>query len=94
MKNMMKKCRESQQDIHLALLVYRTTPLENGHSPAELLMGRQLKSNLPESSKVRNKDRKAIEVKKWRESQKERQKYYYDKRNHVKLQDKLAPGTR
>ncbi|XP_065174678.1 uncharacterized protein K02A2.6-like [Sycon ciliatum] len=34
-------------DWHLALLAYRNTPLENGKSPAQLLMNRQLQSLLP-----------------------------------------------
>ncbi|OWF56513.1 Transposon Ty3-I Gag-Pol polyprotein [Mizuhopecten yessoensis] len=91
-KNIMRKCKESQQDIHMALLVYRTTPLDNGLSPAELLMGRRLKSNLPEARvDVKRVDRMS-DVIKWREGQNNRQKYYYDRRNHVKSQDKLTPG--
>lgn len=36
------------QDIYLSLLIYRTTPLPWCNlSPAELLMGRKLKANLP-----------------------------------------------
>ena len=42
-KNILKKEKELQK----ALLAYRTTPLRNGYSPAELLMGRRLRSTVP-----------------------------------------------
>ena len=42
-KNLIKK----NVDIFEALLAYRTTPLSNGFTPGELLMGRKLKSKLP-----------------------------------------------
>ena len=34
-------------DPFLGLLAYRSTPLENGYSPAELLMGRKIRSMVP-----------------------------------------------
>lgn len=42
-KNLLKK----SQDPYLALLAYRSTPLQNGYSPSELLMGRKLRSTVP-----------------------------------------------
>ena len=35
------------EDPYLALFSYRSTPLENGNTPVELLMGRKLRSTLP-----------------------------------------------
>ena len=60
-------------DIYLALLSYRTTPLANGFSPAQLLMGKQLRSTMPtttaslqpqtpDSSKLQEIDR---DIKAW-----------------------------
>lgn len=42
-KNLIKK----GNDIHESLLNYRSTPLANGFSPAELMMGRKLRSLVP-----------------------------------------------
>lgn len=38
-KCLLKKAAEAREDPHLAILNYRSTPLEGGKSPAELLMG-------------------------------------------------------
>ena len=42
-KSILKKCK----DISLGLLAYRSTPLENGFSPAELLFSQNIRSRVP-----------------------------------------------
>ncbi|XP_064641934.1 uncharacterized protein K02A2.6-like [Lineus longissimus] len=47
-KNLLKKAKEAGQDPYLALLTYRDTPRSNDmESPAQLLLGRRLRSQLP-----------------------------------------------
>lgn len=42
-----KDLLNKSDDPYLAILAYRSTPLENGYSPAELLMGRKLRTTIP-----------------------------------------------
>ena len=44
---MAKDLITKSEDPYLALLSYRSTPLHNGYTPAELLMGRKRRSTLP-----------------------------------------------
>jgi transposase InsO family protein len=88
-KNLLAKSR----DPYLALLSYRSTPLPwCGFSPSQLLMGRQLRSNLPQTEAsfvpewsylpaFREKDR----------DRKDKQKLDYDSRHRVKEQPPLLP---
>ena len=69
-KRLLKKSALNNEDPHLALLAYRTAPLESGKSPAELFFGRQLRTRLPNVHHYGNK--------KLQEG-KQRQKKYYDK---------------
>ncbi len=80
-KNLIKKSKASKQDACMALLVYRSTPLNCGKSPAELLMNRQLRSNLPmKPSLLTAKAVKPKFVKQRRDKEKQDQKYHHDKR--------------
>lgn len=46
-KNMLKKCIDSGQDFNLSLLNLRSTPRNGLDSPAQMLMGRRIKTKLP-----------------------------------------------
>ena len=46
-KRTMKKAKSSGQNVNMALLCLRTTPIDEIPSPAELLCRRKFKSNLP-----------------------------------------------
>ena len=67
------------QDPYKALLNYRNTPLDGiGLSPAQILMGRRLKTSLPTSAELL-KPQGTPEIKQHLQKIKERQKFYYDK---------------
>ena len=83
-----------QEDPLLALMCYRATPTSStGVSPAEMLMGRKIRTTLPSLEKnlipkwpdrnlVRRRDEEA----------KQRQAFYFNRRNGVKELPTLRPG--
>ena len=85
-KGLLKK----SDDFYKGLLAYRATPLNNLPSPAEMLMGRKLRTTLPmhpAALKVNNQDHRVIECK---YDQKLKQKEYYDRSARSLVQ--LQPG--
>ena len=75
------------------MLAYRSTPLENGYSPSQLLVGRKLRTTLPIAPKqlkpsmpkervVREKERKS----------KKRNKRNFDSRHKARELQPLQPG--
>lgn len=82
-KNLLVKCSESGRELWLAMLEHRNTPIKNSTlSPSQILMGRQLRSILPEKSchnggmfdniaKVANRESNI------------KNKFYYDKRSRI-----------
>ena len=79
-----KRLLEKEKDPYLALLAYRSTPLQHGYSPAELLMSRKLRASVPiprESLKPSVPDYAQLKA---RDKVKDRQKHNHDKRHRAK----------
>ena len=76
-----KRLLVKAKDPYKALLDYRNSPLDTGFSPAQLFLGRQLKTTLPTTSKLlqpghgNSKERHAEMV-----SRQQKQKFYFDKK--------------
>ena len=90
-KSILNKC----QDEYLALLMHRNTPLHNGYSPAQLAMGRRLKTRVPcdpEDLKPKWPDQTILRRKE--KAYREKMKSYYDNRHRVRDQSPLSPGDR
>lgn len=76
-KKLMRKAKDSRSDFYKALLVYRSTPLECGYSPSQLLMGRRIRSNLPVKEELLEIE-EGRRVRQHKESERSKQKIYYD----------------
>ena len=90
-KNLLQK----ESDPAKALLAYRSTPLQGGKSPSELLFGRQIRCTLPCVTTSLEPSWAGIEN--WKRDESERkikQKQYYDARHGVKELQPLQPGDR
>ena len=76
-KKTILKCKETREDIDLALLALRTTPLSsNIASPAELLIGRTFKSTLPvKMYPSRNQE----DFRNWLKNRQNNQSHYYNR---------------
>ncbi|XP_035799241.2 uncharacterized protein K02A2.6-like [Amphiprion ocellaris] len=82
-KNLLKKAECSKSDPYISLMEYRNTPLENvGLSPAQLLMGRRLKTKLPTSTSLLTPNGSEKVHQQLKENQ-EKQKLYFDRQTRT-----------
>ena len=78
-KNLLRKAEDSGNDVYIALLEYRASPLDGvGLSPSQLLMNRQLRTKLPTAPELL-KPLPIPSQKAQLDKRQEAQKYYHDK---------------
>nr|XP_057913595.1 uncharacterized protein LOC131107503 [Doryrhamphus excisus] len=90
-KSLLKK----GEDPHKALMAYRATPLAHGSSPAQLLMGRNIRTPLPVSQeKLQPKwpDLRLFRSKD--QDQKHKQAIWFNKRHKTQIKQELTPGQK
>ena len=79
-KHIFSKAKSAGTDPYKGILEYRTTCLKTGYSPAQLLMGRNLRSVLPTvQNQLLPKTPSTKHVRKKISKAKQEQKYYYDR---------------
>ncbi|KAJ8332694.1 hypothetical protein SKAU_G00424830 [Synaphobranchus kaupii] len=84
---------EAMPTPYRALLAYRATPLSNGYSPAQLLMGRRLRTTLPTFPAALEPD--IPDLRKVQRRERERRWMdvsNYNQRHGVRNRSNLAPG--
>lgn len=80
-KNILKKTIENKEDIYLALLSYRNTPVYQSYSPAQILMSRTLRDNIPRTEEqLRPQIINETNFQARLEEQQQNMKYYYDRK--------------
>lgn len=94
----MKKALDGKEDFHHSVMIYRSAPLQNSLSPAQMLMGRRIQTNLPIHEDLLT-PKGAHEVKMDKEK-KWKQKQQHDKRakqlrvlmlrEHVRIKDHVT----
>ena len=91
MKSLLEKAKDDNKDPHLTMLEARNTPIDNYRSPAELAVGRQLRSVLPVNpNNLRIKTIDDDEFRERRRKDKEKQSKYYDQ--HTTKMKELRSG--
>ena len=90
-KNLLTKA----EDPCMALLSYRSTPLRNGYSPAQLLFGRKLRTTLPMIGKELQPSLPSkVAVQEKEETYRAKMKENFDHRHGTRLLERLKGGDR
>ena len=90
----MKMIMSKSRDKYLALLTYRDTPLHDGYSPAQLSMGRKLRTRIPcHPNELLPQTPDLVQLKK-KEKEYRTKMSYYDHRHRVVEGEELSPGDR
>lgn len=88
-KGLLKK----SSDPYLALMAYRDAPLANGYSPAELLMGRKLRTTIPVvPSQLNPAGADLGKVRKDEQKHRQKQREHYNRRHRAHDMPGLRPG--
>ena len=90
-----KRIVEQQQDPFLGLMAYRSTPISaTDVSPAQLMMGRQMRTNLPVlQKKLRPQWPNRQAVKKADEKAKSKYRFFFARKHQVHSLSDLKPGN-
>lgn len=90
-----KRLWKKTADPHLSLMIYRATPLENGYTPSELLMGRQIRTTLPTlpSNLLPNQPRRE-DIIDQEERQRQQTSQNHDYRHRARTLPELDPRSR
>lgn len=90
-KALIKKSHDGKTDFQKSLMIYRSAPLQNGLSPAQMLMGRRIRTNLPIHQALLT-PAGANKIKAAKQQHKIKQREKYDKK--AKTLQRLKPGDR
>ena len=91
----MKMILKKSEDEYLALLTYRDTPLHHGYSPAQLSMGRRLRTRIPcQPEELKPKTPDLDHIRRKEKEYRAKMKLNYDHRHRVVEGDELSPGDR
>jgi hypothetical protein len=88
-----KRMWEKSSDPHMSLMIYKATPLENGFTPSELLMGRLIRTNLPTLPSQRELQKSTESVQTKEESIRQRAIANHARRHQARELPELRPRS-